>query len=130
MALEEGRLSTELAASSKNIAEASMRDASAMKSISVLTMVFLPATAVASIFSTPFFDWNDGKSRMDVRGFEVFWIVSVPLTVGVLVTWILVVNLNWSVWWMRLQARRLAAQQERKDLEGTRRGRLGAEDLM
>ena len=47
MALEEGRLSTELAASSKEIAEASMRDASAMKSISVLTMVFLPATAVA-----------------------------------------------------------------------------------
>ena len=113
MALEEGRLSTELAASSKEIAEASMRDASAMKSISVLTMVFLPATAVASIFSTPFFDWNGDNSKMDVRGFHLFWIVSIPLTVAVLLTWILVVNLNWSAWWIKLHARRQAARAER-----------------
>lgn len=66
---------------------------------------------------------------MDVRGFQLFWIVSIPLTVAVLLTWILVVNLNWSAWWMKLQARRQAAQQERKDLEGTRRKRPGAEDL-
>ena len=62
MALQEGRVNTQLAQSSKDIAaEASMqekkvmksiaelmrKDSSAMKSIVVLTMVFLPATAVA-----------------------------------------------------------------------------------
>lgn len=47
MALKEARVNGELAKSSKTIAEATMKDSSAMKSIAVLTMVFLPATAVA-----------------------------------------------------------------------------------
>lgn len=61
MALQEGHVNTQLAKSSKEIAEATMqdskamktiaeltrKDSSAMKSIAVLTMVFLPATAVS-----------------------------------------------------------------------------------
>lgn len=66
---------------------------------------------------------------MDVRGFQLFWVVSIPLTVAVLLTWILVVNLNWSAWWMKLQAWRQAARPERKDLEGTKRWRPKGEDL-
>lgn len=64
IAIKEGRVNIELAQSSKEIAEATMRDSaamktiaqltwrdsSAMKSIAVLTMVFLPATAVAVSF--------------------------------------------------------------------------------
>lgn len=61
MALQEGRVTIQLARSSKEIAEATMQDSkamksiaevtrqdsSAMKSIAMLTMVLLPATAVA-----------------------------------------------------------------------------------
>lgn len=47
MAIREARANREMADSSKIIAEATMKDSSAMKSISVITMIFLPATAVA-----------------------------------------------------------------------------------
>ena len=36
-----------IALDSKRLAEASIRDSSSMKAISVLTMVFLPSTAIA-----------------------------------------------------------------------------------
>ena len=72
----------------KTIAEAALKDSSAMKSIAVLTMVFLPATAVAGVLDTPFFDWNGGK--LETRGFGLFWAVTVPLTIVVLLVWILV----------------------------------------
>ena len=53
MAIKEARVNGELARSSMEIAKVTARDSSAMKSIAVLTMVFLPATAVAvSILST------------------------------------------------------------------------------
>lgn len=61
MAIKEGRVNIELAKSTKEVAEATMRDSAAMKTIAehtrrdssamkyiaVLTMVLLPATAVA-----------------------------------------------------------------------------------
>lgn len=61
MALKEGKMNTELAKSSRDIAETTMqdsrsmktiaeltrKDSSATKSIAVLTMVLLPATALA-----------------------------------------------------------------------------------
>lgn len=47
MAIKESRVNGELAKSSMMIAEATMKDSSAMKSIAVLTMIFLPATTVA-----------------------------------------------------------------------------------
>lgn len=47
MAIKESRVNGELAKGSMMIAEATMKDSSAMKSIAVLTMLFLPSTAVA-----------------------------------------------------------------------------------
>lgn len=45
--LQIGRTNMEIANTSRLIAEASMRDAASMKTIAILTMVFLPGTAVA-----------------------------------------------------------------------------------
>lgn len=57
-------------------------DSRAMKLIAALTLVFLPATGVASVFDTPFFD-NDTARLIVVANFWIFWAVSVPLTLGV-----------------------------------------------
>lgn len=66
-------------------------DSRAMKFIAFLTLVFLPATGVASVFSTPFFDvdWespgSNDRSLRTAKSFWVFWAVVLPLTlVGLL----------------------------------------------
>lgn len=66
-------------------------DSRAMKFIAFLTLVFLPATGVASVFSTPFFniDWDSSNAEKKVlrtaRSFWIFWAVVLPLTlVGLL----------------------------------------------
>ncbi|KAI4221520.1 MAG: hypothetical protein LQ349_007823 [Xanthoria aureola] len=47
MQQEDSTLSRSVALDSKKLAEASTRDSSSMKAVAVLTMVFLPSTAVA-----------------------------------------------------------------------------------
>jgi hypothetical protein len=66
-------------------------DSRAMKFIAFLTLVFLPATGVASVFSTPFFDvdWESAGTEERVlrtaKSFWIFWAVVLPLTlVGLL----------------------------------------------
>jgi hypothetical protein len=66
-------------------------DSRAMKFIAFLTLVFLPATGVASVFSTPFFDvdWespgSNDRSLRTAKSFWIFWAVVLPLTlVGLL----------------------------------------------
>lgn len=70
-------------------------DSRAMKVIAVLTLVFLPATGVASIFSMPFFNVDfDGSSQalQAARSFWIFWVVVLPLTALVVAGWF---------WWYR-----------------------------
>ena len=45
--LQMAHTSLEIAETSRRIAEASMKDSASMKTIAILTMVFLPGTAVA-----------------------------------------------------------------------------------
>jgi hypothetical protein len=52
-------------------------DSRAMEFIAFLTLVFLPATGVASVFSTPFFDvdWESSEAEDKVlRTAKSFWI--------------------------------------------------------
>ena len=73
-------------------------DSRAMKFIAFLTLVFLPATGVASVFSTPFFDidWSaeEGKKVLrTAKSFWVFWAVVLPLTIVGLLLCFVWVNL-------------------------------------
>lgn len=69
-------------------------DSSSMKTIAMVTLFFLPATAVASIFSSAFFSFDvddDGSQQFVLsQHFWIFWAVSIPLTV--------VVYLSWKLW--------------------------------
>ncbi|KAF2684154.1 hypothetical protein K458DRAFT_404445 [Lentithecium fluviatile CBS 122367] len=63
-------------------------DCAAMVTIAVMTMFFLPATFISSLFSTGFFVF-DGAGRLGVS--DVVWIypaVNVPLTITVFAVWL------------------------------------------
>ncbi|PMD27018.1 hypothetical protein NA56DRAFT_562050, partial [Hyaloscypha hepaticicola] len=75
------------------IAEDTRRDSSSMKTIAVLTLVFLPATAMASIFSMSMFNWQaqDGGTVVSSK-IWIYVVVAVVLTCVVLIIWILWFN--------------------------------------
>ncbi|KAK5043569.1 hypothetical protein LTR84_011429 [Exophiala bonariae] len=71
------------------LAQNSQSDSSTMKAITVLTMVFLPATFVCSLFGMGFFDFETSPNESKLRIADQFWIyfvVTIPLTVVVLGT--------------------------------------------
>ncbi|KAI9707443.1 MAG: hypothetical protein M1836_000404 [Candelina mexicana] len=88
IAQRDNRLNISVAADSRRIAAASKRDSSAMKTISVMTVVFLPGTYIATIFGMDFFDV--GVSSVATKGsFWVYWAITVPLTLLVMLLWLL-----------------------------------------
>ncbi|KAK1716670.1 uncharacterized protein BDZ83DRAFT_587293 [Colletotrichum acutatum] len=72
-------------------------DSTAMKTMAVVTMVFLPPTF--TIFSMSFFNWQASSSSGDDGGAEptvvpqfwIYWAVSLPLTIAIVI--------GWRVWW-------------------------------
>ena len=60
-------------------------DSHAMKFIAVLTLIFLPVTGVATVFSSPFFNVDfdlDSTPLRVAQCFWKFWAVVAPLTFG------------------------------------------------
>ncbi|PNP60642.1 hypothetical protein FNYG_14626 [Fusarium nygamai] len=94
-----------LAVDSHAMAVASRRDSSAMKAIGLLTMVFLPATFIATLFAMPIFQWNaePGTSVVSDR-FWVYWAVTLPLTAIVVLVWLA---------WLRLTTRNRPAPRDK-----------------
>ncbi|KKA29170.1 hypothetical protein TD95_003709 [Thielaviopsis punctulata] len=70
-------------------------DSRAMRNISLLTMVFLPSTFVATIFSTTFFSVDNNQWMMNDK-FWMFWAFAIPVTVLVM------------LWWYFIQERQLS----------------------
>ncbi|KIY00462.1 uncharacterized protein Z520_04147 [Fonsecaea multimorphosa CBS 102226] len=81
------------------IAEDTRRDSSSMKTIAVLTLFFLPATALASIFGMSMFDWG-ARDEKDIvsRHFWIYIVVAVLLTLAVLAGWILWYSWNQKIY--------------------------------
>lgn len=60
-------------------------DSSSMKTLAVVTMLFLPGSFVSSLFSIGFFDWGATASLNQLSvavnpGFRLYWAVAIPLT--------------------------------------------------
>jgi hypothetical protein len=67
-------------------------DSAAMKMIALLTLVFLPATGVASVLSCPFFRVDFSREAEPVlvaASFRLFWILVLPMTFGTVLVWAL-----------------------------------------
>ncbi|KAH0536329.1 hypothetical protein FGG08_006783 [Glutinoglossum americanum] len=83
-------------------------DNAVMKSIALLTMIFLPATFVSAFFSTTFFTFGDNSPKAS-KQLWVYWAITIPSTLLVIVIWRLwlrgSLNLAWKMFFVR---RRLA----------------------
>lgn len=71
------------------IAMDSKRDSTAVRTITIMTILFLPGTFVATFFSMDMVDWkpSDGSSPKLSSYMWVYWIISIPLTIVVLGSW-------------------------------------------
>ncbi|KAF3218167.1 hypothetical protein TWF106_007761 [Orbilia oligospora] len=89
IAQRDSKVNIELAKDSRMLAIASKRDSSSMKTIAVLTIVFLPGTFVSALFAMPVLNW-EAKSYPEVTTdkFWVYWAVTLPMTLLVILTWI------------------------------------------
>ncbi|KAJ5472349.1 hypothetical protein N7530_006350 [Penicillium desertorum] len=69
------------------------RDSIAMRTISVLGIVYLPGTFVATLFSIDMFTWGAGgeqsSSMAASSSIWIYWAVTVPLTIITFLAWIL-----------------------------------------
>jgi hypothetical protein len=89
----ENRTATQSNKINYQIALESKADSSAMKAIAILTMFFLPRTFVASFFAMPLFNWDaETQSGVVKSRFWIYWAITVPGTVLVLVVW--------RLWWV------------------------------
>lgn len=81
-----------------------MHDSNAMKGIALLTLVFLPMTGIATLFSTPFFDVSNGRLGV-ATSFWVFWVITLSLTGALVAFWF---------WWYNNVKRRTASSDDWK----------------
>jgi len=67
------------------------QDSSSMKTIAFMTLVFLPAGTVASIFGSQFFNLivdSNGVPHFVISPlFWIFWAISLPITAILVVLW-------------------------------------------
>ena len=93
--------SIDIAEASKTIAEETKKDGYSMKTLAVVTMLFLPATSVSSILAMPLFHWDGNESVVSPR-LWVYFVLSITLTA-------LTVGLWW-VWQKKQVGSRVAKQ--------------------
>ncbi|KAL8284662.1 hypothetical protein RB600_000602 [Gaeumannomyces tritici] len=74
----EGEVNVEIAFGTK-------RDSQHMRSIALLTMVFLPGTFLASVFSMSFFDWKGGASVSEY--IWIYFVIAIFLTLVIIGVW-------------------------------------------
>ncbi|KAJ2973222.1 hypothetical protein NUW58_g8991 [Xylaria curta] len=90
---EDSAVSTDIAKASQALAEYSAllteqakRDSSGMKSITIITMAFLPATFFATLFAVPTLDWKG--SPIVTSDFWIYWAFTLPTTAFVFLLWL------------------------------------------
>ncbi|KAK3335949.1 hypothetical protein B0T19DRAFT_408056 [Cercophora scortea] len=77
------RLKNEVNLAFNNIAR---QDNSVMKSIALLTMIFLPATFFSALFSTTFFNFDNDEWKVSNK-LWVYWVIIVPATIIIVILW-------------------------------------------
>lgn len=75
------------------IGEATQVDSRAMKTISVLGLVFLPGTFICALFSTSFFNFSPASDTEPQHWtvsekFWVYWVVAIPVTLVTVACWL------------------------------------------
>ncbi|KPI34972.1 uncharacterized protein AB675_11909 [Cyphellophora attinorum] len=75
--------------SNLEVARAARYDSSSMLTIAFLTATFLPPTFVCSLFGMNMFNFESSENSVRVVSplFWLYWVITLPLTVAVLLTW-------------------------------------------
>jgi len=105
IAQKESKLNFQMAGEQRKLAHASKRDSAAMKTISLLGVIFFPGAYLASVFSMTFFNFQDPGPVVDGR-FWIYWAITIPITA-------LIVGI-WYVWEKKRERR---YENEDQDLE-------------
>lgn len=69
-----------------DLAESQHRDSLSMKTLAIVTMVFLPGSFISALFSTSMFDWDSVDPDSNSIGvktmpqFSLYWAITIPLT--------------------------------------------------
>ncbi|KAH7411825.1 hypothetical protein DE146DRAFT_771464, partial [Phaeosphaeria sp. MPI-PUGE-AT-0046c] len=84
-----------------------LSESQSMKTIAVMTLIFLPMSTVAGVFGTEFIKVGDGPGNHITvsHDFWLLWLIVTPLTIAVVVVWRL---------WYRNAKRRFVEQDRRK----------------
>ncbi|CAG9953769.1 unnamed protein product [Clonostachys rosea f. rosea IK726] len=77
--------SIKLTSVSALIAQRAAEDSSAMKTIAIMTMLFLPGTFFAALFALPLLKWDE--SNVIQKKFWMYWAFTLPATVLVFIVW-------------------------------------------
>ncbi|GAB7363235.1 hypothetical protein MBLNU230_g3517t1 [Neophaeotheca triangularis] len=104
-------LNIEIAKATAQVANETREDSAAMKTIAMLTLVFLPGTAVASFFGMEgVFNWDGDEGPLVSSYVWVYFAVTIPLTGFVIVAWL---------WWFQFsqQRHRVKHEQGLQDVE-------------
>ena len=65
------------------------QDTKAMRIISIVTLTFLPATFVSTLFSMSFFNFDQELGSWKMSGWIwVYFVIAVPLTVMTIAVWV------------------------------------------
>ncbi|XWX01912.1 hypothetical protein V2A60_009942 [Cordyceps javanica] len=114
MTQEDSLRGIELAQSTHQIAHASYRDSSSMKTLAIVTMFFLPGSFVSAMFSMPMFEWTKADPDSPSIGvgllpqFALYWVITLPLTLVIFSLYLL-----W-LWHLKRQRQREFAIVSRK----------------
>ena len=106
MSQREARLNLEIAGEQRRIANASKRDSTAMKGLSLMGALFLPGTYLASVFSMTFFNFQSDANPVVSSDLWIYFIVTIPITAVILLAW---------MWFDRRRERKY--KQDDEDLE-------------
>ncbi|KAK4546931.1 hypothetical protein LTR36_001663 [Oleoguttula mirabilis] len=89
VASRDNQLNYRAAEASNRLAAVTRRDSADMRVIAAVTLIFLPGTFVATLFSTSFFDFSPKEPRRVVsKRVWLYWVIAIALTAVVLVAWL------------------------------------------
>ncbi|KAF2498168.1 hypothetical protein BU16DRAFT_558239 [Lophium mytilinum] len=106
-----------MAKASRDLAEATKADSSAMRTLAFMSIVFLPATFVSSFFSMSMFDWRAPQLTSIVsKRMWIYWVVSIPLTLIIIVIWQLWLRIDIDQYQKSTQSNNVLAKPKSQDL--------------
>lgn len=101
LSLQDSETSIKAAIASRDLAAAAREDSSAMKSIAILTMFFLPGTFFAALFAMPSVGWDQP------RHFLLYWAFTIPATILTFTIWAVLTQRAVVLRWTRMLSSKL-----------------------